>query len=126
MAKWVHADVLDGGLLAIKNGAIREILIKAYAAGDSYATVLANALATQVITSADLVISSSGNNRLITSAAKSPIASADSGPAPDLHIAFTNGVDKVLWVTDETTDQLVYTGNTEALPSLVYTSNQPT
>jgi hypothetical protein len=125
MAKWVHSDVLDGGLNAIKNSATKEILIKAYTAGDSYAAVQANKLAEATVSSADFTLSSSGNNRVLTTATKSPVASADSGAAPDNHIAFTDGVSKVLWVTDETTDQQVYTGNTENLPALTYNANQP-
>ena len=41
MTKWVHSGVLDGGLNATKNGATHMLPIKAYAVGDSYATVAA-------------------------------------------------------------------------------------
>lgn len=127
MAKWVHADVLDNGPAHIKNNATKMILIKAYSAGDSYATVQANKLAEVTMAGADYTLSSSGSNRVLTTASgKSATASADSGASPDNHIAFTNGVDTVLWVTDETSDQQVYTGNTENFPQLTYTSNQPT
>ena len=45
----------------------------------------------------------------------------------NLRFAFVDSVNsKVLWVTDETTDQIVTAGNTVTFPSLVYTSNQPT
>ena len=40
MAKYAHADVLDGGLNAIRNNATQMLLLKAYSPGDSYATVV--------------------------------------------------------------------------------------
>lgn len=127
MAKYAHADVLDGGLNAIKNSAIRMLLLKAYTAGDSYATVTGNAICTIAMVSADYTLSGTDNApRVLTVAAKSGTASASSGPTPNLHIAFTDNVGKVLWVTDETSDQVVTSGNTINFPSLTYTSSQPT
>lgn len=127
MAKYAHADVLDGGLNAIKNNAIRMLLLKAYAAGDSYATVTGNAICTVVMASGDYTLSGADNApRVLTVAAKSGTASANSGATPNLHIAFTDNVGKVLWVTDETSDQVVTNGNTVNFPSLTYTSGQPT
>lgn len=125
--KWAHSDVLDGGLNAIKNGATKMVLISAYSAGDSYATVTANKLAEATMGSGDFVITSSGSNRVVTTAAgKSAAASATTSGTPDLHIAFTDGVGKVLWVTDETSNQGITSGNTVNFPQLTYTSNQPT
>ena len=127
MAKFVHSDVLDGGLNAIKTAATKMILISAYTAGDSYATVTANTLATVTMASTDYTISSSGNNRVLTVASgKSATATAASTGTPDLHIAFTDGSAKVLWVTDETTNQTFASGVTVNFPAPTYTSNQPT
>jgi len=126
LAKYVHSDVLDGGLNAIKNGAIRMLLLKAYAAGNSYATVTSNAVCTVVMASTDYVLSGAdGAARVLTVAVKSGTASAGSGAAPDLHIAFTDNVSKVLMVTDETTNQVITSGNTVNFPALTYTSSQP-
>ena len=125
MAKQVHQDVLDGGLNAIKNGAIRLLLISAYAPGDSYATVIANKVAEVVVATGDFTIASSGSNRVLTSAAKTAAASASSAGGNDLHFAFTDGASKVLWVTDETTNQAVTSGNNVNFPALTLTSNQP-
>lgn len=126
MPKWVHADVLDGGLNAIKTGASKMLLISAYSAADSYATVTGNQLAEVAMVSGDYTLSSSGSNRVLTTAAgKSATASASSA-TPNLHIAFTDGASKVLWVTDETSDQAITSGNTVNFPQLTYTSNQPT
>jgi len=126
LAKYAHADVLDGGLNAIKNNAIRMLLIKAYTAGDNYATVTGNAICTVTVASADFTLSGAdGAARVCTIGAKTGTASAGSGVGPDLHIAFTDNVSKVLFVTNETSDQVVTTGNTVNFPSLTYTSGQP-
>lgn len=126
MAKFAHSDVLDNGINHIKNNAIRMILIKNYAFGDSYATVVANALATAVMAPGDYIVSSSGNNRLVTSGTKTETAAASSVGGDNLHIAHTDGVSKVLWVTDETSDQVITSGNPVDFPASSYTSNQPT
>lgn len=126
MAKHVHADVLDGGLNAIKNAAVKMLLISAYAAGDSYATVTGNKLAEATVAAGDFTLASAGNNRTLTSATKTANATASAAGTPDLHIAFTDGAAKVLWVTDETSNQAITSGNPVDFPALVYTSNQPT
>lgn len=130
MAKWVRSGVLDNGLNDIKNNVTRMVLLSAYAAGDSAATVNANTLAYATMTSADFTLSSSGLNRLLTVASgKTATATATIGGTPDLHIAFTDGTTtatNVIWVTDETTNQPITTGNTINFPAPVYTSNQPT
>ena len=196
MTKWVHADVLDGGLNGIKTVATKMMLIKAYAAADSYATVTGNKLAEATMVSGDYTLATSGSNRTLTNGTKSSTASATqadiiatraatggsattlvdstqswttndkagmvltgvagaaagrsevivsntattltvaSGTAFDntstyrintnLHIAFTDGSAKVLWVTDETSNVAVASGDTVNFPALVYTNNQPT
>lgn len=127
MAKWAHSDVLDGGLTAIKTAATKMMLISAYTAGDSYATVTGNKLAEVAMVSGDYTLSTSGSNRLVTTATgKSANATASATGTPNLHIAFTDGAAKVLWVTDETSDQAITSGNPVDFPVLTYTSNQPT
>lgn len=128
MAKFAHADVLDGGLLAIKNNADKQYLISAYAVADSFATVTANKLAEVAMVPGDYTISSSGNNRVLTTASgKSGNASAGAAAGSNLHFAFVDTANsKVLWVTDETTDQAITSGNPVDFPPLSYTGNQPT
>jgi len=54
------------------------------------------------------------------------LVNATGGSATN-HIAFLNTTDsEVLWVTEETSGQVVTMGNPVNFPSLVYTSNQPT
>lgn len=127
MAKWVRSGVLDNGLNDIKNTATAMVLLKAYSAGDSYATVAGNIIASVTMTSGDYTLGSSGSNRTLTTASgKSATASANSGATPNLHIGFTDGSANVIWVTDETSDQVVTSGNTVNFPVLVFTANQPT
>lgn len=129
MAKWVHSDVLDGGLSAIKTGANSMRLIKAYAPGDSYATVAGNLVAAVAMAAGDYTLANgaAGSRTLTVASGKSATASAGSGAAPDLHLAFVDTANsKVLWVTDETTDQVVTSGNAVDFPAPVYTSEQPT
>ena len=126
MAKWASAAFLDGSLDYLKANATHQLLVKAYAAADSYATVTGNACADQAMVSADFTKSSSGSNRVVTWAAKTAVPlTANSGASPNNHLAFTDGA-AVIYVTDETTDQQLYSGNTVDLPSLSYTSAQPT
>lgn len=130
MAKWVHSDVLDGGLSAIKNSANKMVLLKAYAAGDSYATVNGtNNIAEVAMASGDYTLGNGAASArtLTTASGKSATASAGSGASPNMHIAWVDTANsKVLWVTDETSDQVVTAGNTVNFPSVVYTASQPT
>ncbi|MFM8899150.1 MAG: hypothetical protein ACKOF9_04270 [Burkholderiales bacterium] len=126
MARWASAAFLDGGLDYLAANATRMLLVSNYTAGDSYATVLANSVAEATMAPGDYTKSSSGLNRLVTTAAgKSATASAGTGATPDSHIAFTNGSNAVIYVTDETTNQVVIVGNTVNFPQLTYRSDQP-
>ena len=80
MAKWASAAFLDGSLDYLKANATHQVLVKAYAAADSYATVTGNACADQAMVSADFTKSSSGSNRVVTWAAKTAVPlTANSG-----------------------------------------------
>lgn len=127
MAKFAHSDVLDNGLNYIKNNCNSMALISAYAGGDSYATVNGNILASAGMSSADFTLGSSGNDRTLTTAAgKQDTAANATGGSASNHIAFLDTVNsKVLWVTEETTGQVVTAGNPVNFPSLVYTARQP-
>lgn len=129
--KYAHPDVLDGGLLAIKNNATRLLLVKNYTAGDSYATVVGNAVATATVTSADFTIANGTNGaRTITLAAgKTATASGAAlaaGNGQDHEFAITDGSARVLAMLDETGESANQVGDTINFPALVYTSNQPT
>ena len=128
MAKYAHADVLDGGLNAIRLVATQMLLLDAYIIGDSYATVVGNKLAEVTMDATDpttdyVLSGADAAARVLTTAVKSSTASATGAAAA---IAFTDGVSKVLWVTTETSGQTVTLGNTVNFPALTYTSGQPT
>lgn len=127
MAKFAHAQVLDNGLNYIKNNCNKIALISSYSVGESYATVNAKILAEATMASGDFTLAASGNNRTLTSAAgKSDTAANATGGSATNHIAFLNTTgSEVLWVTEETSGQVVTAGNPVNFPSLVYTSNQP-
>lgn len=127
MAKWASAPFLDGGLNYLKSNAVVMLLLKNYAAGDSYATVTGNAVASVAMANGDYTISSNGTNRQVaTATGKTANASATTTAGNNLHIAFTDGAANVIWVTDETTDQVITSGNPVQFPALTYTANQPT
>lgn len=127
MAKFAHQQVLDNGLNYIKTNCNKVALISSYTVGESYATVNGKILAEATMASADFTLASSGNNRTLTSAAgKSDTAANATGGSATNHIAYLNTTgSEVLWVTEETSGQVVTLGNPVNFPSLVYTSNQP-
>lgn len=134
MAKWVNSSVLDNGPNSIKTQAttlVKMLLLSAYTAGDSYATVVANQLNAGVtMANADFAMSTgaAGSRVLtITTNGKTDTATASTTGTPDLHIAFTDGSANVLYVTDETSNQAITSGNPINFPisNLTYTSGQP-
>lgn len=131
MAKQLSSSVLDALLNAVKNGAVKVLLIKNYAAGDSYATVTGNAVANATISSTDFSgpVAGSANARALTFNGKTGTATAvalAAGNGQDHHFAFTDGASTVLWVTDETSEQANGATDTIVFPSLVLTASQPT
>ncbi|MFO1268556.1 MAG: hypothetical protein U1F25_13675 [Rubrivivax sp.] len=102
-------------------------VIKAYAAGDSYATVTGNSCGSFDMAAADFAQSSNGSNRRTTVAAKAITLTANSGASPNLHIAVVDSTGSaVLLVTDETSDQVLTSGGTFNVPAWTYDVNQPT
>jgi hypothetical protein len=126
MAKYAHPDVLDQGINYIKTNCNKMAVIDAYTFGNSYATVNGDILAEVAMTSTDFTLGTSGNNRTLTTAAGKSDASANATGTAS-HIAFVDTVNsKVLWVTEETSGQIITIGNAVNFPVLVYTSQQPT
>lgn len=125
MTKMINQTVQDAPLLVVKNNSIRMMLVKTYAFGDSYAVCVGNKIAEVVMTPADYVLASSGNNRTLTVAAKS-VAASNASAVGDHHIVHHNNVDTVLMVTDETLEAVNAAGDTVNFPSHVLTWPQPT
>lgn len=134
MPKYAHPDILDGGANVIvaaagTAGRVKQHLITAYTAGDSYATVISNSVASYDMVSGDFSQATNGSNgRELTIGAKSGNnASASSGATPDLHQAIVDSTNSKVWlVTDETTDQVITSGNPVNLGTFKYTVAQPT
>jgi hypothetical protein len=128
MPKWAHPDVLDQGPKFIKDNCTKMLLISGYVAADSYAVVTAAKLAEVVVVTGDFAITNNVNDRRLAGpSAKSANATATSGASPDLHIAFVDPTNsKVLWVTDETSNQVITSGNPVDFPQVTYNSAQPT
>jgi len=127
--KWANILVLDNGLLEIKNTCNEVRLISTYSANDPYATVVANTLSHVVLGSSDFTITgASGAARVLTTASgKQDTNAAVSGGGVGMSFAFCDSInDNVLWVTNETSGQTIFIGNTLNYPSLTYTSPQPT
>lgn len=123
-----HPDLIDNGCAYLKATAARILLVSAYTKNDSYTTVLANRLAEATISSADFgALSSSGDDRVCPFNGKAgATATATVAAGSDLAFAFVAADNRVLYVTDETTNMAVTSGNTINFPALSYTSKYPT
>jgi hypothetical protein len=128
MAKWQNADVLDPTLAYIRANASVLYVVRGYTVGETFAAVLANQIATVALAPADFVIADApAGARRLTLAAKSAVATAASGTAPDTHFVLANlAAQQVLWVTDETGNAVVTVGQQLTIPPLTCTANQPT
>lgn len=134
MAKFANTLLLDGGSDLIRTRAgtasrVKMHVIKAYTAGDSYATVVTtNSCGSVDMVAGDFVQSGGATAaRTTTVGAKAITLGANSGAGPNLHIAIVDSVSSdVLLVTDETSDQVLTSGNTFNVPAWTYAVGQPT
>lgn len=132
MPKFTLAALMDAPYDVIRAaaatvGRVKLHVLKAYTAGDSYATVIGNSCGSFDMVAADFVASTSGVHRRQTVAAKAVTLSASSGAGPNLHIAIVDSVNNVVWdVTDETTDQVLTSPGTFNVPSWYHDFDQPT
>lgn len=127
MPRFAHNDVLDNGPAYIRANCNAMVLIGGYTFGNNYAAVVAQILASVAMAPTDFALGTSDVNRTLTTAPGKADLSADAnGGGSDNHIAFLDTVNsKVLWVTEETSQQAVTAGNPVYFPSLVYTTFQP-
>ncbi len=115
MSKYAHADVLDNGPQYIKTNCNKIILINAYSA--TYATVNgANKVAEAALVTGDFAIAGAdGASRTLTATITGKAggnALLTVNPGTNMHLAFVDTVtSKVLYVTEESTDQVVTSGN---------------
>lgn len=131
MPRYAHADVLDNGPKYIKDNCNKVILTDAYST--SFATVNgASKVAEAALVTGDFALSGAdGAARTLTatltgkSGGNALKAVAD---GTGMHIAFVDTVNsKVLYVTEESSDQSITSGNPIQFNSNpTYASNQPT
>ncbi len=119
MAKWTHSDVQDNGPQYIKDNCNKVLLLKTYTPNDSYATVNGGAVKVaeaSLVTGDFSIAGAAGATRTLTAATSGKSGGnaliATLNGTDNLHVAFVDTVtSKVLWVTDETTDQTITAGN---------------
>jgi hypothetical protein len=123
--KYLHPDVLDGGLLAIQNNTTKMILLSA-GSSDFNTVTTTNKIAEVTMASTDFEITNSANTSrtLATKATKDGTATVSALGTPDLHVAFVSGT-KVLFVTDEQTNQPITINNPVTFPIISVVANQP-
>lgn len=128
MPYFAHADVLENGPAYVKANATKIMLVSTYTFGDSYATVVANKISEAAVTPANWTWSASGNDRLLTSTDNlTGSVAAASAAGPSNHYAVVDATNsKVLYVTEEGSDQPITSGNPITLKSVVITATQPT
>ena len=128
MPKYLGSDCIDNGIdfprvRKVAGDGIELHVIKAYALGDSYATVVGNSVGSVALAATDLVLAADATvGRKVTVGAKSiTAASANSGASPDLHFAIVNTTSStVLVVTDETSNQVITLGNPIETPAWAF------
>src|SRR5574337_251868 len=134
MAKWLHSDVLDNGVVYIKTNCNKVLLLKNYTAGDSYATVTGGTVkvAEATLVTGDFTLANGASSSRTLTAGINGKSGGNAlintvNDTDNLHIAFVDTVNsKVLWVTDESTDQSITAGTPVTFASSpVHTSNQP-
>jgi len=133
MPRWFSNDILEKGpdhlkTLAADGKTITQHIIKAYAAGDSYATVVGNSVMSVVIANSDMTWGAgTPTGRAMTIAAKAGVSiAANSGSSPDLHVVLVNTTDSAVHVvTDETTNQALTSGGTKDIPAWAIQCPQP-
>jgi len=130
MSFYAHSDVLDNGPAYIKANCDLVVLISAFSS--TYATVVgANKVASAALVTGDFALSGvDGADRVLTAtltgkSGGNALQTVD--PGTNTHIAFVDTVNsKVLYVTEESSNQAVTSGNPVQFNSdPTYTSTQP-
>lgn len=131
MTTYAHTDVLDNGPKYIKDNCNKVILISAYSS--TYATVNgANKVAEATLVTGDFALSGADGAARVLTATLTGKSGGNAlqtvNPGTNMHVAFVDTVNsKVLYVTTESSDQAITSGNPVQFNSNpTYTSNQPT
>ena len=131
MPRYAHTDVLQNGPAYLKANCNKVILTDVYSA--TYATVNGSAkVAEAALVTGDFSFSGSDGAAQVLTAAIAGKAGGNALKAvadgTNMHIAFVDTVtSKVLWITEESSNQAITSGNPVAFASSpTYTAGQPT
>lgn len=131
MTTYAHSDVLDNGPSYIKTNCDKVILISAYSS--TYATVNgANKVAEATLVTGDFALSGADGAARVLTATLTGKSGGNAGqtvnPGTGMHVAFVDTANsKVLYVTTESSDQTITSGNPVQFNSNpTYTASQPT
>lgn len=127
MPKWVNTLVLDNGLNVIVNDGNVLHVISDYNAGDSFAAVTNNSVANYALAGGDKTLAAHATTgRKVTIAAKQGNNATAGATNPDLHLAVVDSSNnRVLFVTDEMSDQDITDGNPLNTPVFELQHSQP-
>lgn len=119
MAFGLNNVVYDNGLSHVKSNCDKIIITNGVPSISDYAATAGLKLGEATVTAADFTIAdAAGGGRKISHAAKQGTATATSNTAQDKHVAWLDSAaGVVLLVTQETTDQEFFTGNTIDFPA---------
>lgn len=124
--KYLHPDVLDSILIYLRDSAQRAVLIPNYTT--DYDTVAATELVSIPLTAADFTITdmntSEGSGRKLVFPGKVVLAAKDAPPNANLHVAYTDGISRVLWI-EEVNKATILAGQNYRLPLQSSLSPQP-
>lgn len=134
--KYVNPTIVQDVLLDKIATATKIILLKSYAVTDSYTTVTTTNNIAEVTLNSGHFAKSNGtaetngaNKRVLTITppaltASQTLAAGSDGGAIDLHVALVDGTN-ILYVTNESSNPAVTSGNTVNLSAFAYTMTQP-
>lgn len=119
MAFALNTVVYDNGLNHVKSNCDKIIITNGVPNISDYAATVGLKLGEAVVTAADFTVSNvTGGGRKITHPAKQGSATATSSTGQDKHVAWLDTANSVvLLITQETTDQEFFTGNTIDFPA---------
>ena len=131
MSRYAHVNLLDQGPKYLKDNCDKVILIDAYSS--VYATVNgANKVAEAALVTGDFAIAGADGAARVLTATLTGKSMGNALKAvvdgTNMHLAFVKtGTSEVIYVTEESSDQAITSGNPVQLNSNpTYTSNQPT